>query len=188
MDDKPAKAATPKKRKAKRRKRKPIENKATQKLSFYGGPGRGRKVPLDVRRAFAAEFLKTGSITASCRIAGGLPWRTGFDLSKEVEKEPGFAEARRHLRENNLARVEAMLLKAAETASERAEREGMLVGGSDKGPGIWVEKAPEYQRNLVDTYKAISMNRKGDAPATNSEPVQVEITVKAVPPEPDSGS
>lgn len=144
----------------------------------------GVPTPENKRQEFAAKYLELRSARAAAR-AVGLPERTGIDIAQQLDADPEFARIRSQQRARVLADVEARLLDLAETIHERIESPDLtpeqlaeLAVRNGLKSFSYQNPKPQYLKGLVDFYKAVAAQRKGEAPAaTGSSTQRIEVVL-----------
>jgi len=121
-------------------------------------PGAGSRVTTEIKARFREEYLRSGNVSAAAR-AVKLPRSSCTALAEDAETDPAFVKARKDLLTRGLDRVETMLIRAAELASERME-EGPTVDGM----GGIVDNGPQYFRGLSDAHRALAARRAKEMP------------------------
>lgn len=142
------------------------------------GRTRGNLIPDDVRRVFAAEFLRTGSVSAACRKAE-ISLSAGYEFAKALEADEVFLEARKSLLARALERAATMVLAGAEIAYERGEREAV----TDQN-GNLIDNGAAYLRVVNDAHRSLLAQRKqesGNDGEGHSGPVEIVIRQHGTP-------
>lgn len=128
----------------------------------------GVPTPEDKRNEFAAKYLELNSARGAAR-AVGLPERTGIDLARECDADPEFTRIRSEQRARVLGAVEAKLLGIADKVTERIESPDLtprelaaLAVENNLKSFSYQNPKPQYLKGLVDFYKAIAAQRKGE--------------------------
>jgi hypothetical protein len=149
------------------------KKRPTRKRVASNAPGRGRTIPNELIAKFRVEYLRSGSLSAAAH-AVKLPPSSCQRLADAAEEDPTFVSARKLFLSRGLDRVEAMLIRAAELASERLEE-----GPVTDALGSIVDNGPQYFRGLSDAHRALAARRAKEMPDDPSKtgPVEVRITV-----------
>jgi hypothetical protein len=144
----------------------------------------GVPTPEEKRNEFAAKYLELNSARGAAR-AVGLPERTGVDLARELDADPEFTRVRAEQRARVLAEVEGRLLALAATVHERIESPDLtpsqlaeLAVQNGLKSFSYQNPKPQYLKGLVDFYKAVAAQRKGEAPSNQSGATQrIEVVL-----------
>jgi len=150
-------------------KRRPAKRSALQ------APGRGKKISTELTAKFREAYLRFGYMTAAANEVK-LPPTSCVRLVEEAESDPEFVAARRLLLTRGLDRVETMMIRSAEIATERIE-----AGPTVDAMGGIVDNGPQYFRGLSDAHRSLVARKAKETPdeAGKAGPVEVRITVKA---------
>lgn len=147
-------------------KRRTIENRDN-------APGRGRRIRTELVAPFRAEYLRTGSLTAAAR-AVKLPPSSCQGMVADAEADEVFVSARRSYLTRGLDRVEAMLIRSAEFASER-----IAEGPTVDAVGSIVDNGPQYFRGLADAHRSLVARAAKEKPEGESDASKsVEIVIR----------
>lgn len=169
---------SPKKGKVSGQARPVLPADTIKKLAPQPSRTRGQIIPDDVRREFAAEFLRTGSVMAACRKAD-ISYSAGYKFAEKLEQEDVFLEARKSLLARALERAATMVLAGAEIAYERGEREAVTDGN-----GNLVDNGAAYLRVVNDAHRSLLAQRKqesGNDGEGQSGPVEIVIRQHGTP-------
>ena len=130
---------------------------------------RGVDTPEQKRIEFAAKYLELNSARGAAR-AVKLPESTGIDLARVLDADPEFVRIRSEQRARVLGAVEARLMGVLEKVIPRIEADDPT---PEKLASIAVENGlksfsyqnpkPQYLKGVVDFYKAVASQRKGEA-------------------------
>lgn len=138
----------------------------------------GVPTPDHKRLEFAAKYLEIGSARGAAR-AVGIPETTGIDLARGLDADPEFVRVRSEQRTRVLAEVEGRLLALAEKIHERIESPDLtpsqlaeLAVQNGLKSFSYQNPKPQYLKGLVDFYKAVAAQRKGEAPAATGGATQ----------------
>jgi hypothetical protein len=134
------------------------KKRPTRKRVASNAPGRGRTIPNELIAKFRVEYLRSGSLSAAAH-AVKLPPSSCQRLADAAEEDPTFVSARKLFLSRGLDRVEAMLIRAAELASERLKK-----GPVTDALGSIVDNGPQYFRGLSDAHRALAARRAKEMP------------------------
>jgi hypothetical protein len=150
----------------------------------------GSRTPDDVRLAFAAEYLRTGSPRQAAKSIG-LAIRTGYDIADELDDDPKFAQRRARLHARALDRSESAVMLAIDVLSDRIENAVEILGGGKDKNGeerqvMVVDKSADYGRSIANLNDSLLKRRKleddvearAKGNAVDATPVEVVIRVK----------
>jgi hypothetical protein len=149
--------------------------KSRKKSPLANAPGRGGRVSTQAKAKFLTEYLRLGIVTSAAKIAG-LPRTTCITFADAAEDDPAFVAARRALLTRGLDRVETMLIRGCEVASERVERDPV-----PDDNGCVNDVGHQYLRAISDAHRSLVQRRKTEHDISpenkNSGPVEINIRI-----------